>query len=117
MIDKDPTVGVEDDFTVRTMDIITTKDGDSMLVMLGINRINVPLQNFSFDLTIGNKHGEDVRENYQVVMSEEDVGALEPYSAVPILMNLSEEEEELLRSLDENSLQVIIEDFNADGLE
>lgn len=32
-------------------------------------------------------------------------------------MSLSDEEEEHLRSLDESNLQVIIENFDADGLE
>lgn len=116
MIAQAPTMGADDDFTVRTMNIYNAEDG-SMLILLGINRLDVPIKDISFDLTLGSNSGEYVWKDFPINMSENHAGILQPDSAVPILLNLSEDEEALLRTIDQDNIQIVIKDFDAEIIE
>lgn len=117
VIDENPTAGADDDFTLRTIDILNSNDGQSKLMALGINRLDVSLTNITFNLTLGNQNGNNILENEEVMLTEEQIGILEPNHAVPILFILSDEEVDQLLSLQEGDLQVIIEDFDAETVE
>lgn len=116
VIDQDPTIGASNDFTVSVVNIYNAESG-AMLIMLGINRLNSPIKDVSFDLTIGNGQDEYVFEDYPFFIMEETEGVIESNSAIPIVATLSEEEEELLRSFDISDVHVEIEDFDFEEAE
>lgn len=111
IIAKDPTIGASDDFTVRTIDIYNTEDG-AMLILLGINRLGTSIKNVSFELTLGNDSGDYVWEEDPVMLSQDKTGVIEHNSAIPILRNLSEEEVELLKTMDESNIEILVENFD-----
>ncbi|MEI3614440.1 hypothetical protein [Pseudogracilibacillus sp. SO30301A] len=116
VIDQDPTIGASGDFTVSVVNIYNTESG-AMLIMLGINRLDSPIKDVSFDLTIGNGDDEYVFEQYPFFIMEETEGVIESNSAIPIVATLSKGEEKLLRSFDISDVQVEIGDFEFEEVE
>lgn len=117
LIDQDPTVGVDNDFTIRTMDIIEMDKGGYYFAMIGINRTGVSMKNMTFHITLSNAEGEPIKESTPFELKETDVGPLETDSAVPILMSITEEERQAFLSLDKGDLQVTVENFDAELLD
>ncbi len=111
IIQKNPAIGVADDFSLYIVNTIHDDQGESRLVLFGINRLPVAIKNFSFKYTLGNKDNEYVWEKQRVKMNEEEAGILEPNSALPIVLELTEEQEELLKSLDNDNQVMVIDDF------
>lgn len=106
-----PDIGLENDFSLYIVNTIQNESGDSSLVMLGINRLPTPIKNISFDFTLGNKDGEYVWENFEVTMDEETAGVLNENSTFPIVLSLTDEQKELLRSLNQENQVMKIENF------
>ena len=91
------------------MDTYHDDEGNSKLVLLGINRLPVAIKNFVFTYTLGNKDNEYVWERQPVEMKEEDTGILQPNSALPIVLPLTEEQVALLKSLEEDNKVMTID--------
>ena len=111
IVNENPSIGEKDDFSIYIVNTIHDDEGNSKLVLFGINRLPVPIKNFEFNYTLGNKDQEYVWEKQNVTMNEEKAGILEPNSVVPIVLPLTAEQEALLKSLDEDNQVMLIEDF------
>lgn len=111
IVQENPTIGIADDFSLYVVNTIHDDQGNSRLVLLGINRLPVAIKNFTFDYTLGNKDNEYVWEKQGVKMNEAEAGILEPNSALPIVLDITEEQLELLKSLTEENQVMAIENF------
>lgn len=111
MIDEDLKLGTDGDFSVHTANIFHAEDG-SALVLIGVNRIGTPIKNVSFNVSIGEEGGSDIWENTKVDLPEKQAGVIQSNSAVPFIMNLTDEKEEKLKKLDQDNLNVEVDDFD-----
>lgn len=114
LVSENPDVGEANDFSLYIVNTIHGDEGEVKLVLLGINRLPMAIKNLAFDFTLGNKEGEYVWNKLNVTMDEETAGALQPNSAFPIVLPLTPEQEELLRSLTEEDQVMKIENFTFD---
>lgn len=111
IIQENPDIGIANDFSIYVVNIVQDHEGNSMLVLFGINRLPVAIKNFAFDYTLGNRDNEYVWEKQRVTMPEESTGVLQPNSAVPVILSLTPEQEELLKTIDENNEVMAIDNF------
>ena len=111
VIQQNPKIGVENDFSVYVVDTYNDDEENSKLVLLGINRLPVAIKDFTFSYTLGSNDNEYVWERQPVEMKEETTGILQPNSVLPIVLPITEEQVELLRSLEEGNTVMAIDDF------
>ena len=111
IIQQNQDIGAENDFSVYVADTYDDDEGNSMLVLLGINRLPVAIKNFTFTFTLGSKDSEYVWERQPIEMNEEKAGILQPNSALPIVLPITEEQVALLRSLEEDNKVMTIDGF------
>ncbi|WP_210468098.1 hypothetical protein [Sporosarcina sp. 6E9] len=111
VIQQNPEIGADNDFSVYVVDTYHDDDGNSKLVILGINRLPVAIKNFEFTYTLGNKDKEYVWERQPVEMKEETAGILQPDSALPIVLSITEEQVAILNSLEEGQTVMSIDGF------
>ncbi|QUW22975.1 hypothetical protein JSQ81_05210 [Sporosarcina sp. Marseille-Q4063] len=111
IIQENPDMGAAGDFSLYVVDTLHDEEGNSKLVILGINRLPVAIKNFEFNYTLGNKDEEFVWEKQPVEMKEEIAGILQPNSALPIVLPLTDEQKMLVKSLKEGNIVMSIEDF------
>lgn len=111
LVQENQDIGEEDNFSLYRVDTIHGQEGEVKLVFLGINRLPIPIKNISFDFTLGNKQGDYVWEEQEVTMSEENAGILQTNGTFPIILPLTAEQEELLKSLNKENQVMEIENF------
>lgn len=111
VIKQNPNIGVENDFSVYVVDTFHDDEGNSKLVLFGINRLPIAIKNFTFTYTLGNKDNEYVWERQPIEMKEESAGVLQPNSALPIVLSITEEQVALLLSLEEDNQVMSIDGF------
>lgn len=114
LVSENPEVGEANDFSLYIVNTIHGDEDEVKLVLLGINRLPIAIKNLAFDFTLGSKEGDYVYNKLNVTMNEETAGALQPNSAFPIVLPLTPEQEELLRSLTEENQVMEIEKFKYD---
>lgn len=110
MLAEDPKLGTANDFSVHTIDIFNFEEG-AALVLVGINRLDFPMKDVTFNFTLGDKNGETIWENEPIDLPAADVGVIQPNSAVPILMGISDAQAEELVGIDEADLYMELDDF------
>ena len=111
IIKENPSIGEVDDFSVYVVNTIHDDQGNSKLVLLGVNRLPASIKNIEFNYTLGNKDNEFVWEKQQVKLNEKEAGILEVNSAVPIVLPITEAQEALLKTLDQENQVMLVEDF------
>ncbi|QUW22974.1 hypothetical protein JSQ81_05205 [Sporosarcina sp. Marseille-Q4063] len=111
VIQQYPNMGAKNDFTVYIVNAYRDDSGNPKLVLLGINRLPVAIKNIEFIYTLGNKNNEYVWERQPIEMTEEKAGVLQPNSALPIVLSITEEQLELLKSLEEDNKVMTIDGF------
>ena len=111
VIQQNPSIGAKNDFSVYVVDTYSDDEENSKLVLLGINRLPVAIKDFTFSYTLGSNDNEYVWERQPVEMKEETAGILQPNSVLPIVLPITEEQVELLRSLEEGNTVMAIDDF------
>ncbi len=98
-IKKDPKAGEDNVFGMYAVDVLTKDSGQKAFLFMAINRIHKPIKNISFDFTLGNKAGEYVWNKSKLNLSETRIGVLQPNSAVPILVLLTNEQYKLVKGM------------------
>ncbi|WP_062050948.1 hypothetical protein [Bacillus sp. JCM 19034] len=116
LVTAEPEMGIPNDFSVVPLDIYIA-DGASSLFFLAINRLDVPLTNVSFELTLGNIDEEFVFDHTPIYLSEEEFGVLEPNYALPFFLDLTSEGEELYESLTMDNVFMDITNYSMDVIE
>lgn len=117
VIQQNQNIGAANDFSVYVVDTYSDDEGNSKLVLLGINRLPVAIKNFTFTYTLGSKDHEYVWEKQPVEMKEETAGVLQPNSAIPIVLTITDDQVETLRSLETGNTVMSIDDFTYEEVE
>lgn len=116
-IDSDPKMGVPNDFSLFPFDVVYFDDGGITLLFLAINRLDKPIRNMAFDLTLGNEDGDYIFEDTEVDLPENLIGTLEVDGAIPFYLDITEEDEELFYTLDQENVLLNMENFKIDFVE
>ena len=111
VIQQNQDIGAENDFSVYVADTYHDDEGNSKLVLFGINRLPVAIKNIAFTYTLGNKDNEYVWERQPVEMNEEQAGVLQPNSVIPVVLAITEDQVALLKSLEEDNTVMTIDGF------
>lgn len=115
LIEENPDMGTENDFSVFTVDIFNSDAGRS-LVLLGINRTPLELTNISFDLNLGSAE-EFVLEAQPVHLSEEEMGVFPVDGVMPFVIDISNEQAEALLSINSADLLLTLDNFEYEEAE
>lgn len=111
IVEQNPKVGAANDFSLFIVDTMRDETDNTKLLFLGINRLPEAIKNVSFEYTLGNEDDEFVWENEEVTLTEEQTGVLQVDSAIPIALPLTDEQETLLKTIDEENQMVEISNF------
>ncbi len=96
MIQEAPELGIPDDFSIEVIDIVDSGTEDAALMFLAINRTPAALTNISFDYTLGHENGEFVWKDFEVELTEEEAGVIQPNHAMPFSLGITAEQEALI---------------------
>ena len=104
IIAENPDMGIADDFSIQILDVVENMDGTiDTLAFLAINRLDEPLKNINFDYTLGNTEGDYIFDGIEVDLTESDVGVIQAHGVVPFYLEVTEEQIELLSTLDQDN--------------
>ncbi len=114
----EPKAGYPNDFTIYPHDIVYHQDGSSSVLFLAVNRLDTPVKNIYLEISLGNREtGEYIYESAEVMLDEEQVGTIETDSAMPFLVDISPEDEEIFFGLTETTADVQINDYDFELIE
>lgn len=116
-IEANPKIGLPNDFSMYPFDIALYEGADNSFIFFAINRLPDPIKNISFDLTFGNQDGEYIWEGQEVILDEESTGVIEPNGAVPILLDITPEEEAIYDTLTSENVDMQMDNFNMEVVE
>lgn len=111
VISENPTMGLPNDFSLQVLDIVDSGANETSLVILAINRLPDPLKNISFDFTLGHEDGEYVWQDLEVVLSEEEVGVIAANGVVPIILDITAEQEALIDRIHQGNQVLEVRNF------
>lgn len=117
LIESDPAIGIQDDFSLYPFDIAVHEDGSESMIFLAINRLKEPIKDMSFELIFGDQDGDYIFEGMEVFMAEEQMGVLEPNGVVPVLLEITPEEGEIYEGLTQDNVDLEIDNFDMDVVE
>jgi len=114
-VEANPELGAENDFSLFSIESDGNfNEGVTEVLFLGINRLDDPIKNIQFDFTLGATDGDYVWEEEPVQLPEEVFGAIEPNHAMPILLEVTEEEFEIFNTISEENQIFEMENFTYD---
>lgn len=108
VIKADPKAGFPNDFTVYPRHLVYNENGGISILFLGVNRLDAPIKSIYFQLTFGNQNGDYIFENKPVTLNEKTFGLIETDSAVPFLVDIHPEDEEIFMRLTEEEENIDI---------
>lgn len=115
LVEANPELGAENDFSLFSIESDGNfNEGVTEVLFLGINRLDDPIKNIQFDFTLGATDGDYVWEEEPVQLPEEVFGAIEPNHAMPILLEVTEEEFEIFNTISEENQIFEMENFTYD---
>ncbi|WP_416151669.1 hypothetical protein ACM26V_12130 [Salipaludibacillus sp. HK11] len=117
VIMADPKGGIPNDFSIYPDELVLNDDGTTSLLFIVINRLHAPIRNISFELTLGNQDGDSIFEGLEVSLEEESFGIIETDSAVPFLIDISPEDEEIYMEITEENIDLRMENYDVDLIE
>src|SRR5699024_4723272 len=82
-IEENPKQGTANDFSMFVIDVLEDA-GQSQLLLLGVNRLDEPIKDISFDFSLGNSDGEMAWEDLPVTLGADEFGAFKVDHAMPI---------------------------------
>lgn len=115
VVKSNPQLGTPNDFSMFTIDFDeeVTQNLD-MITFLGINRLDEPIKNLNFNITFGNDSGGYVQENQNIDIPEETFGTFDPDHAIPIMLDITEEQLEVYQTITEENQIFSLDDFTFD---
>src|SRR5699024_8603246 len=111
LIEENPDQGVDNDFSLYAVDTIEHPDG-TQLLLLGINRLNKPIEDITFDFTLGNNEGEFVWEGMPITLPNEEFGPFKVDHAMPIILPVTDEQIQVVNTITTDNQVFEIENFN-----
>lgn len=116
-VQENPTLGVENDFSMHSMTMVSDEDDNTQMVFLAVNRLGEPIKNVNFNFTLGNTDGEMVWEDLPVMIDEQVGGVLENNAAMPVFLPVtSEEQVKLMNTISQDNLHIEFSHFTYDSL-
>lgn len=118
IIAENPDLGIPGDFSIQILDVVENMDGTyDTLAFLAINRLDEPLKNISFEYVLGNDEGDYVFEGSEVHLTESEVGIIQAHSVVPFYLDVTEQQIELLSTLESDKTIMAFENFTFESVE
>jgi len=114
LIEENPEVGEEDDFSILYSGKYGESDGQKVMFFYAINRTDKTLKNISFVITV--KVGEEyLVDNLLVELSNEAFGASKPNTAMPLGFIVDEDKLELIKDATYDNMSMEILDFQCEN--
>ncbi|KZE38543.1 hypothetical protein AV656_06450 [Bhargavaea cecembensis] len=110
---ENPDGGIEQDFSLQVLGVTA----NSSMLFVAINRLGIPVKNVSFVYSLGLKSGEWIWNRVRLHLSEDQMGVIMPDCAIPLLVDLSPEQETLFGRMTESNQVGEIEYFTYDRAE
>ncbi|MBO0589741.1 hypothetical protein [Sporosarcina sp. E16_8] len=99
LLEANPTIGVANDFSIHALDLEKTKEGRSVILFLGINRLEKGIKDITLEYTLGvETEGtvEYVFNREEIILPARYAGVIQPNHAIPFTLPLTPKGEELL---------------------
>ena len=110
-IKQNPQMGEGTGFIFYLGDIFTKKSGQKVLLTLSINRLNDPITNVNFNLTLGNEVDGYVWNKMKTTLPESNIGVLQPNGVVPVLIPLTNDQYTTVQKLNKADKLLKIENL------
>ncbi|WP_342514989.1 hypothetical protein MKY34_09850 [Sporosarcina sp. FSL K6-1522] len=106
LVEENPEIGVADDFSIHGIDLVKTSAGESVMLFLGINRLEKGIKDITLEYTLGVETEGTVKyvfDREEINLLEPFAGVIQPNHAVPFTVPVTAEGEKLLQLMtDEN---------------
>lgn len=102
LLEANPTIGVADDFSIHALDLKKTEDGRSVMLFLGINRLEKGIKDITLEYTLGVETEGTLKYIFnreEIILPAQYAGVIQPNHAIPFTLPLTQEGEELLKLL------------------
>ena len=112
LVEANPDIGVAEDFSIHGIDLVETNTGESVMLFLGINRLEKGIKNITLEYTLGVETDgtvEYVFNGEEINLLESYAGIIQPNHAIPFTVPVTPEGEELLRLMTEDNKIIKIE--------
>lgn len=117
-VKDDPKYGVVNDFSMRSATMINDAEGNQQMVFLAVNRLGEPIKNVEFLFSLGDSESNMIWDRVPIIMDEEVAGVLENNGAMPILLPITSEEQlELINTINQEDLQMDFTEFTYESVE
>lgn len=117
MIEQDPKMGEDNNVNFLPIGSIGYEVDRIGLVILLVNRLNNPVRNIAFNLTLGDDKGNYIVKDEQITLTEDYLGELDKNGAVPFTIEITEDEEKLFYTLTNENMKLIAKDLEVDFVE
>jgi len=112
LVEANPDIGVADDFSLHAIELVETSTGESVMLFLGINRLDKGIKNITLEYTLGVETEETVKyllKSEEVNLSESFAGVIQPNHAIPFTLPVTPEGRELLQLMTSENKTMKIE--------
>src|SRR5699024_7313456 len=100
--EENPKQGTANDFSMFVIDVLEDA-GQSQLLLLGVNRLDEPIKDISFDFSLGNSDGAMAWEDLPVTLGGDEFGAFKVAHAMPILLPIEPEQIDVINTMTEDN--------------
>lgn len=112
LVEANPDIGVAEDFSIHAIDLVEKSPGESVMLFLGINRLEKGIKNITLEYTLSIETEGTVKYVFnreKVDLSESFAGVIQPNHAIPFTVPVTPEGKELLQLMTEENKTVKIE--------
>ena len=112
LIEANPDIGVADDFSIHGIDLVKTKEGESVMLFLGINKLEKGIKDITLEYTLGVETDgkvEFIFDSEEINLLEPFAGVIQPNHAIPFTVPVTPEGEELIHLMTEENKTMKIE--------
>lgn len=112
LVEANPDIGVAEDFSIHAIDFVEKSACESVMLFLGINRLEKGIKNITLEYTLGVETEDTIKyvfKSEKVDLSESFAGVIQPNHAIPFTVPVTPEGKELLQLMTEENKTVKIE--------
>ncbi|WP_338655077.1 hypothetical protein V6B14_03095 [Sporosarcina psychrophila] len=112
LVEVNPDIGVAEDFSIHAIDFVEKSAGESVMLFLGINRLEKGIKNITLEYTLGVEMEGTVKYVFnreKVDLSESFAGVIQPNHAIPFTLPVTPEGKELLQLMTKENKTMKIE--------
>ncbi|MER2090551.1 MAG: hypothetical protein ABS920_12495 [Sporosarcina sp.] len=112
LVEANPDIGVADDFSIHAIDLVKTSAGESVMLFLGINKLEKGIKDITLEYTLGVETEGTVKyvfDREEIKLLEPFAGVIQPNHAVPFTVPVTPEGEKLLQVMTEENKTMKIE--------